>query len=70
MPNPPRRKKPNRQRILFLPIIALAFGVGWILYNIGSPKPKKNQKTTIKTQPKDDGVQLIAIPQEEQTITN
>jgi hypothetical protein len=70
MPISPRRRKPNRLRILLMPIIALAFGIGWILYNMGSPKSKKSQKTAIKTQPKDDGVQLMAIPQEEQTIKN
>jgi flagellar basal body-associated protein FliL len=64
-----RKKRSKAIRILFAPIIALVFLVGWSFYCIGQ-SGKKKQKIA-KTTSKPENVHLMAIPlQEEQTITN
>jgi hypothetical protein len=66
------RKKRSKIAILLLaPVMALTFLVGWSLYWIGSTKQKQPLAITPKTHAKQDNVQLIVIPrQEEQIITN
>jgi hypothetical protein len=68
----PTRKKRNKLTILLLaPVMVITFIVGWSLYWIGNTKHKQPQSPTPKKQIKQDPVQLIVIPrQEEQTITN
>jgi flagellar basal body-associated protein FliL len=68
----PTRKKRNKLTILLLaPVMVITFIVGWSLYWIGNTKHKQTQAPTPKKQTKQDPVQLIVIPrQEEQTITN
>jgi flagellar basal body-associated protein FliL len=64
------RKKRNKLTIILLaPILTIIFIVGWTLYWIGQkeqPKAKQPQKTITKTPPKQDEIELIMIPQEEQ----
>jgi flagellar basal body-associated protein FliL len=68
----PTRKKRNKLTILLLaPVMVITFIVGWSLYWIGNTKHKQPQAPTSKKQTKQEPVQLIVIPrQEEQTITN
>jgi flagellar basal body-associated protein FliL len=68
----PNTKKRSKLKILLLaPIMALTFIVGWSLYWIGNKKGKQPQSATPKIHVKQDPVQLMIIPtQEEQTITN
>lgn len=68
----PNRKKRSKLIILLLaPVMALTFIVGWSLYWIGNTKHKQPQAPTPKMHTKQDPVQLIVIPmQEEHTITN
>ena len=66
------RKKRSKLTILLLsPVLALTFMVGWSLYWIGNRQPKQPHVAARKIHAKQDTVQLIVIPpQEEQTITN
>jgi flagellar basal body-associated protein FliL len=68
----PNRKKRSKLTILLLaPIMALTFMVGWSLYWTGNTKHKQPQAPTPKMHAKQDLVELIVIPtQEEHTITN
>jgi flagellar basal body-associated protein FliL len=66
-----RKKRSKLTIIILAPVLALTFMVGWTLYWIGNTKPKQPQAPTPKMHAKQDPVQLIAIPtQEEHTITN
>jgi hypothetical protein len=64
------RKKRNKLAIVLLaPILAITFIAGWTLSWIGQtgqPKTKQPQKTFNKTPAKQDEIELIMIPQEEQ----
>jgi hypothetical protein len=71
------RKRPNRKKrskltiLLLAPVMALTFMVGWSLYWIGNTKHKQPQVASPRIHAKQDTVQLMVIPrQEEQTITN
>jgi hypothetical protein len=70
MTKPLHRKKRNKAiRILFAPIIALVFLVGWGFYWIGQSGNKRQKIGKATSKP--ENVHLMAIPlQEEQTITN
>jgi hypothetical protein len=70
MPKPVYRKKRNKTtRILLAPIFAIFFLVGWSLSWIGDPGHKKKQKPINKTPKKQDTLELIVIPEEEQILT-
>ena len=66
----PNRKKQSKLTILLLaPVMSLTFMVGWSLYWIGNTKHKQPHLAAPKIQAKQDAVQLMVIPrQEEQTI--
>ena len=68
------RKKRNKLTVALLaPILLIVFIVGWSLYWIGQsgqPKAKQPQKPINKTPAKQDEVELIMIPQEEQILAN
>ena len=72
MTKPTNRKKRNKLTVALLaPILAIVFIVGWSLYWIGQsgqPKAKLPQKPINKTPPKQDEVELIMIPQQEEQI--
>ena len=66
------RRKPNKFKVILLaPICAIVFLVGWALYWIGHSSTKQPQKTINKLQAKQDSVELIMVPpQENKPITN
>jgi cytoskeletal protein RodZ len=68
------RKKRNKLTVILLaPILALVFIAGWSLYWIGQSwhqNTKQPQKLTNNTQTKQDEIELIMIPQEEQILAN
>jgi hypothetical protein len=70
MTKPLHRKKRSRAtRILFAPIIALVFLVGWSFYWIGQSGNKKQKIGKAASKP--ENVHLMAIPlEEEQTLKN
>ena len=72
MIKPKRRKKRSKLvAILMAPIVVVVMIVGWGLYWIGDSrqqKTKKPQKPTIKTRAKQDEVELIMIPQQEEQV--
>jgi hypothetical protein len=64
-----RKKRSKAIRILFAPIIAIVFLVGWGFYWIGQSGNKKQKMGKAALKP--ENVHLMAIPlQEEQAITN
>ena len=69
---PINRRKQNKLKVFLLaPICAIVFIVGWSLYWIGQSKPKQAQKTISKVPSKQDQVELIMIPlQENEALTN
>ena len=70
MTKPVYRKKRNKTaRILLAPIFAIFFLVGWSLVWIGDSGHKKKQKQITKTPKKQDNLELIVIPEEEQLLT-
>lgn len=72
MVKPINRRKQNKLKLVLLaPICAIVFIVGWSLYWIGQSKPKQTQKTISKVPTKQDQVELIMIPlQENEALTN
>jgi uncharacterized membrane protein len=66
------RKKRNKLALILLaPILPIVFIAGWSLYWIGqswNQNIKQLQKSTNKTPPKQDEVELIVIPQQEEQI--
>ena len=64
------KKRSKLATILLAPALAIVFAVGWALYYIGQSSNRKTQKPIKPAQPKPETVHLMAIPQEEQTITN
>ena len=72
MIKPNRRKKRSKLvAILIAPIVGIILVIGWGLYWIGDSrqqKTKKPQKTIDKTRAKQDEVELIMIPQQEEQI--
>ena len=64
-----KRKKRNKFVIALLsPVLIITFMIGWILYYIGQPKSKQPQKTINQTPTRQDEVELILIPPEENQI--
>lgn len=64
---PERNKKPRKLKtILLAPFLAIGFFIGWILYVVGDKQVTKQQKKS--TPINQDNIQLMMIPQEEQTI--
>ena len=72
MIKPINRKRKNKFKVLLLaPIFAIVFLVGWSLYWIGQSNTKHPQKTVNKAPTKQDNVDLIMIPeQENEVLTN
>ena len=72
MIKPINRRTQNKLKILLLaPIVAIVFLVGWSLYWIGQSNTKQPQKTVNKMPTKQDSVELIMIPvQENEALTN
>lgn len=69
--SPSRKRRSKLTAILAAPILALIFIVGWSLYWIGQSRhhnPKQQQKPTSKASSKQDEVELIMIPQEEEQM--
>jgi hypothetical protein len=65
------RKKHNKFTVALLaPIFIIVFIVGWSLNWIGQPKAKQPQKPINKTPAKQNEVELIMIPEEEQILAN
>jgi len=63
---PFNRRKQNKLKVLLLaPICAVVFIIGWSLYWLGKPKTKQTQKAINKVQTKQDEVELILIPMQE-----
>lgn len=62
-----KNKKMRGSKILVAPFLAVVFLIGWILYLLGERNDNKLQKTKNSPMPRDN-VQLMMIPQEEQTI--
>jgi flagellar basal body-associated protein FliL len=69
-----RKKRSKLMLILLAPILAIVFLVGWSFYWIGQsrqPKTKQPQKLINENPEKQDNIELIAIPkQEEQILAN
>jgi hypothetical protein len=67
MPKPIyRRKQSKLARILLAPFLAVIFLVGWTLTYIGEPKRKKQQKPISKQPTKQDNIEFMVIPAEEE----
>ncbi len=64
------KKRSKIATLLLAPALAIVFAVGWALYYIGQSQNRKTQRPVKPAQPKPDPIQLMAIPQEEVTITN
>ena len=64
------KKRSKLATLLLAPALAVVFAVGWALYYIGQSSNRKTQKPIKPAQLKPETVHLMAIPQEEQTITN
>jgi len=71
MTKPTARKRSKVARILLSPIFAIFFLVGWSLYWIGQKETRQPKKRTNKmtSKSKEDQLELILIPEEEQTLT-
>jgi hypothetical protein len=71
MTKPTHRKRSKIARVLLLPIFAIFFLVGWSLYWIGQKETKRPKKPINKltAKLKEDELELILIPKEEQTLT-
>ena len=64
------RKRSKIARVLLSPIFVIFFLVGWSLYWIGQKEMKQPKKPVSKTTAKlKDELELILIPEEEQTLT-
>jgi flagellar basal body-associated protein FliL len=74
MTKPTSRKKRNKLTVALLsPMLLIAFTIGWSLYWIGQsrqPKAKQPKKPITKATTKQDEVELIMIPKEEQIMVN
>ena len=76
MTKPPtsRKKRSKLTVVLLAPILIIVFIVGWSLYCIEQPgqlNEKQPQKSINKTPAKQDNIELIMIPpQEEQILAN
>ena len=70
MTKPASRKERSKiTKVLLFPILAIFFLVGWSLYWIGQQETKQPKKSINKTTSKQkEDLELIAIPQEEQTL--
>ena len=72
MTKPTSRKNRNKLTMLLIaPIISIVFIAGWSLYwigQIGHQNTKQLQKLTSKPLAKQDEVELIVIPQQEEQI--
>ena len=69
---PINRRKQNKLKVFLLaPICAIVFIVGWTLYWIGQSNTKQAQKTINKVPTKQDQIELIMIPlQENEALKN
>ena len=69
-----RKKRSKLTRLLLSPIMLIVFVAGWSLYCIGQPSSRQNIKQPIKladsTGKKQDAVELVVIPQQEQILAN
>ncbi len=72
MTKPTKRRNRNKlARLIAAPILSIVFMAGWILYWIGLPRHQNTiqlQKPTSKSLSKQDEVELIVIPQQEEQI--
>jgi hypothetical protein len=72
MTKPTTRKKRSKLTVALLaPIFLIVFIAGWSLYWIGQSwqqNTKQPQKPINKTTPKQDNIELIMIPQQEEQI--
>jgi hypothetical protein len=72
MVKPFNKRKQNKLKVLLLaPICAMVFIIGWSLYCLGQSKTKHTQKTINKVQTKQEEVEIIMIPvQENEELTH
>ncbi len=72
MTTPTNRKNRNKlARLIAAPLLSIVFMAGWSLYWIGLPRHQNTiqlQKPTSKPFEKQDEVELIVIPQQEEQI--
>jgi hypothetical protein len=70
MKKPAQTKEHSKiTKVLLFPILAIFFLVGWSFYWIGQKQTKQPKKTIGKTTSKQkEELELIVIPQEEQTL--
>jgi hypothetical protein len=70
MPKTINSKRPSKlTRILLAPFLAVIFLAGWTLTYIAEPKHKKQQKPINKQPTKQETIEFMVIPEEEQTVT-
>jgi hypothetical protein len=65
----PRKEHSKILKVLLFPILAIFFLVGWSFYWIGQKQTRQPKKAIGKTTSKQkEELELIVIPQEEQTL--
>jgi hypothetical protein len=64
------KKRGRLTTLLLAPALAFVFAIGWAFYYIGQSSNRKTQKPIKPASLKPETVHLMAIPQEELTITN
>jgi hypothetical protein len=65
-----RTKRSKLAIILLSPLLVFVFIAGWSLYCIGQPwqHVKQTQSPTNQTSPRQDNIELLAIPQQEEQV--